>query len=305
MTILRLATRQSELALYQANQARQLLEQAATDLQVELVPMVAAGDQITTPLADAGGKDLFVTTLRAAMRDNRADAACHSLKDVGRQPEEFTLAAFLPRADARDALVGATLAELAQRDAPVVGTSSPRRSALLANLLPHADIQPLRGNVTTRLARLDRGDFNAIVLACAGLDRLNLTNRITERLEPTACLPAPGQGIIALECPSCASETQALLALVNDADSANLAIAERACAHALDGDCHTPLGAHAQLTATGQVKLTCQLIHAHHVAEGNATGTQPSAVGQEAAAALLTAGGQRILELIRAEQIAP
>lgn len=296
MPKLRLATRKSALALAQAQLAAQAL--ATIDIEVELVPLVSAGDQITGSLAAVGGKDLFVNTLRQAIRNEQADLACHSLKDVGRQPDDFSLLAFLPRADARDCLVGATLPELQAMPQPVIGTSSPRRTAQLAALLPHADIQPLRGNVPTRLKALNH-NYAAIVLACAGLERLGLTAQISQRLEINEFLPAPGQGTIVLEGPSYHQELAKLLAPISDAETATQAVAERACTHTLDGDCHTPLGAYAEIAPNGEVKLTCQLVHASGVATGHAVGTHAHDVGTQAAQTLLANGGDKILELIR------
>ena len=201
-TTLRIATRQSALALWQAEHVATLLRAAHPDLRVELVPMTTRGDEILDkPLAAIGGKGLFLKELEVAMLDGRAELAVHSLKDMPAELEAgFTLPAILPRADPADAFVSNTFADLtALPQGARVGTSSLRRQAQLRAIRPDLELLDLRGNVGTRLAKLDNGNYDAIVLACAGLERLGLSQRIRSRLEAPAWLPAPGQAAIAIE----------------------------------------------------------------------------------------------------------
>lgn len=296
---LRIATRASKLALAQARSAQALLHQLEPQLAVELVEVVSEGDRVQGPLAAAGGKELFVTALREALERDEADCACHSLKDVGPAHPDFDLAAHLVRADPRDALVGLSLAELKARPAATIATSSPRRSELLARLVPGATIAPMRGNVDTRLAKLTRGEADALVLACAGLERLGLAGRIAERLDPASFVPAAGQGTIVLECRRDRPRIAKLLAKLDDAPSRRRACAERACAATIAGDCHTPLGAHATLAADGTVAIDCALTFAGAQARGQARATDPVAAGTQAARQMLAGGGERILAAIR------
>ncbi|MEM6937879.1 MAG: hydroxymethylbilane synthase, partial [Pseudomonadota bacterium] len=200
---LRLATRESPLALWQARHVASLLEQSGGDVEVELVPMTTQGDQqLNQPLAAIGGKGLFLKELEQAMADGRADFAVHSLKDVPYElPDGFTLAAVLDRHDPRDALVSPRYASLDELPAgAVVGTSSLRRQAQLLNRRSDLTVRSLRGNVNTRLRKLDDGDYDAIVLATAGLERLAMADRITQRIDVEVSLPAVGQGVVAIEC---------------------------------------------------------------------------------------------------------
>ena len=296
---LRLATRAGALALAQAELAVMALRQAWPQLAIKIVPIVSDGDRITGRLADAGGKELFVQALQQALHDGDADAACHSLKDMGRNCAEFHLGAFLPRADARDALVGATLRELTMRPTPIIATSSPRRTELLRLALPEAQILPMRGNVDTRLRKHDAGDTDALLLATAGLERLRLGARIAERLDPLRFVPAAGQGTIVLECRSDDSRVRKLLTAVNDSVSCQMALAERACVASLDGDCYTPLGAHAIPADNGQIQLHCVVAYGGKQATGSAAGTDPTKLGAAAAAALLDHGGRALLANFR------
>lgn len=301
MPVLRIATRQSELALAQANLAATLLAAAWEGLEIVLVPLVTDGDRHQGSLQEAGGKELFVNTLRKAMAANKADCACHSLKDVGREPPGLVLASHLERADHRDALLGKTQAMLAQQSHPVVGSSSPRRVAQLASVLPHAKTRPVRGNINTRLTKLARGDIDALVLACAGLDRLGLQEHIAERLDCEHFVPAAGQGTIVLECHQDDLATRSLLERVDHPASNKLATAERACAHALGASCHTPLGVLATLVSPREVKLRCQLAHAGGMAVAIASGTDPAQVGERAAKQIIASGDPRVLEQIHHE----
>ncbi|HVT34233.1 MAG TPA: hydroxymethylbilane synthase, partial [Nevskiaceae bacterium] len=228
---LRIATRESPLALWQAEHVRDRLQRAHAGLEVALVPMTTSGDQLlSAPLAAAGGKGLFVKELEQAMLEQRADIAVHSMKDVpARQPDGLTLAAFLHGEDPRDAFVSNKHVNLdALPRGAVVGTSSLRRQAQLRALRPDVRIEVLRGNVGTRLRKLDEGHYAAILLACAGLRRLGLEQRITQALDVTRFIPAIGQGVIGIECRSDDLATQALLQPLHDATSAARLAAERA-----------------------------------------------------------------------------
>ncbi len=251
---LRIATRQSPLALWQAEHVAALLRAAHPGLAVELVPMTTRGDEIIDrPLASIGGKGLFLKELEVAMLEGRADLAVHSLKDVPAELQPgFALPAILPRADAADAFVSNRHAGLA--DLPHgarVGTSSLRRQAQLRALRPDLELLDLRGNVGTRLAKLDAGHYDAIVLACAGLERLDLAARIRSRLVAPDWLPAPGQAAVAIEARADQPETLALLAALDDADTRLETTAERAMNQALGGSCTVPVGAWCTLTEHG------------------------------------------------------
>jgi hydroxymethylbilane synthase len=198
-------------------------------------------------LAEIGGKGLFIKELELAIAEGRADLAVHSLKDVPMDmPDGFTLAAISEREDARDALVSNHYLDLAGLPGGArIGTSSLRREAQLRERDPLLSIQPLRGNVNTRLAKLDQGQYDAIILAAAGLKRLGLAARIASLLDPEECLPAAGQGALALECRTDRADVVALLRPLADRDATIATSAERAFARALGGSCHTPLAAHA------------------------------------------------------------
>ena len=243
---LRIATRKSALALWQAEHVAALLRAAHPGLKVALVPLSTRGDEILDqPLAAIGGKGLFLKELEVAMLEGRAELAVHSLKDVPAELEPgFTLPAILPRADAADAFVSNHHANLASLPPGArVGTSSLRRQAQLRALRPDLRLRDLRGNVGTRLGKLDAGDYDAIVLACAGLERLGLAARIASRLAAPDWLPAPGQAAIAIEARDGQPAVLALLAALDDADTRLTVSAERAMNRALGGSCTVPVGA--------------------------------------------------------------
>jgi hydroxymethylbilane synthase len=241
-----IATRESRLALWQAEHVRALLMQGGVG--VTLLPMTTRGDQILDrSLSKVGGKGLFVKELEAALADRRADIAVHSLKDVPMDlPPGFALAAVLEREDARDAWVSNRYAALA--DLPpgaVVGTSSLRRVVQLAALRPDLRLEPLRGNLDTRLRKLDEGGYDAIVLAAAGLVRLGLADRIRARFDPAEMLPCAGQGALAIETRADDHDLIARLAELADPRTRLAVAAERAVSRALGGSCSMPLAAHA------------------------------------------------------------
>jgi hydroxymethylbilane synthase len=249
--VLRIATRQSPLALWQAHYVKDRLMACHPGLQVELVPMVTRGDVILdTPLAKVGGKGLFVKELELALLEDRADIAVHSMKDV---PVEFPpglgLTTICERDDPRDAFVSNHFDSIDALPAgSVVGTSSLRRQCQLAADRPDLVIRSLRGNVGTRLGKLDNGDYDAIILAVAGLKRLGLEDRIREALSPEQSLPAVGQGAVGIECRLDDAHTRTLLAPLNHADTAVRVCAERSMNTRLEGGCQVPIGSYAELS---------------------------------------------------------
>lgn len=250
MNPLRIATRKSPLALWQSEHVADALRARHPGLEVVLVPLSTRGDEILDrSLAAIGGKGLFLKELEIAMQAGEADCAVHSLKDVPMALEAgFALPAILARADHADAFVSDVAPSLdALPRGARVGTSSLRRQAQLRARRPDLDIRDLRGNVNTRLARLDAGEYEAIILACAGLQRLGLDARITARLDAPDWLPAPAQGAIAVECRDDAPDLHALLATLDHLPTRQCVEAERAMNRALHGSCHVPVAAYARL----------------------------------------------------------
>ncbi|HKW81509.1 MAG TPA: hydroxymethylbilane synthase, partial [Casimicrobiaceae bacterium] len=238
-----IATRRSALALWQAEHVRARLATLHPACAIDLLPLTTQGDRVTEqPLADIGGKGLFIKELEQALADDRAQLAVHSLKDVPMDmPAGFVLAAIMAREDPRDALVsnrGDSLAALPRGS--VVGTSSLRREAQLRERHPHLVVSPLRGNVNTRLGKLDDDRYAAIILAAAGLRRLGLAARIAALLDPADSLPAIGQGALAIECRADRDDVLAVLAPLGDATTALAVAAEREFGRALAGNCRTP-----------------------------------------------------------------
>ena len=249
--LIRIATRQSPLALWQAEHVRQLLCAQHPELEVTLVPMVTKGDVILdTPLAKVGGKGLFVKELELALLEQRADIAVHSMKDVPVEfPDGLGLVCICERDDPHDALVSNHYDSLdALPQGAIVGTSSLRRQCQLRAARPDLHIKDLRGNVGTRLSKLDNGEYDAIILAAAGLRRLGLEGRIRARLSVQESLPAVGQGAIGIECRLDDARVRALLAPLNHADTADRVVAERAMNNRLQGGCQVPIGSYAELT---------------------------------------------------------
>lgn len=248
--LVRIATRKSALALWQAEFVKAELERFHADVRVELVPMSTQGDIILdTPLAKIGGKGLFVKELEQALYNKQADIAVHSLKDVPMQlPEGLTLGVYCKRASPTDAFVSNTynsIDELPQ--GAVVGTSSLRRQCQIKAYRPDLQIRTLRGNVGTRLGKLDAGEYDAIILATSGLQRIELDERIRGQLDIDACLPAVGQGALAIECREGDDEVLKLLAPLNDDKARIRLIAERALNRHLEGGCQVPIAAYAVL----------------------------------------------------------
>jgi hydroxymethylbilane synthase len=246
----RIATRKSALALWQAEYVKAQLEHFHPGINVELVPMTTKADNILdTPLAKVGGKGLFVKELEVAMLENRADIAVHSMKDVPVEfPEGLGLEIICPREDPRDAFVSNSINSLA--DLPqgaIVGTSSLRRQCQIKAMRPDLDIRDLRGNVNTRLKKLDNGEYDAIILAAAGLIRLEMPERIREYIAPEVMLPANGQGAVGIECRNEDTTIKTLLAPLACEETRIRVIAERAMNRALEGGCQVPIGSYAVL----------------------------------------------------------
>ena len=302
MQTLRIATRESPLALWQAEHVKARLEAAHAGLVVTLVPMTTTGDQLLSgPLSQSGGKGLFVKELEAALLDGRADLAVHSMKDVpAQQPPGLALTAYLEGEDPRDAFVSnhhASLATLPQ--GAKLGTASLRRQVQAKRLRPDLHIEVLRGNVGTRLRKLDEGQHDAILLACAGLMRLGLEARIRERLDPETFVPAIGQGIVGIECRADDSRTQTLLAALNDAASSLRLSAERAFNARLGGACQAPIAGHATRLVDGRLRLVGLVGTPDGVTllrdELTGSATDATAIGIALADRLLAAGARELL----------
>lgn len=245
---LRIATRKSALALWQAEHVKARLEALHKDLTVVLVPMVSRGDKILdVPLAKVGGKGLFVKELEHALLNDEADIAVHSMKDVPMEfPEGLGLTTICEREDPRDAWVSSTYASIDELPAgSVVGTSSLRRQSQLLAKRPDLTVKFLRGNVNTRLAKLDAGEYDGIILAAAGLLRLEMPERIRQFISPEQCLPAGGQGAVGIECRMADQATIDLLTPLHHATTAEQVLAERALNRRLEGGCQVPIACYA------------------------------------------------------------
>ena len=304
MKTLRIATRKSALALWQTEHVAARLRAAHPGLAVELVPMSTRGDKIIDrPLSDIGGKGLFLKELEVAMLEGVADAAVHSLKDVPMVLDgPFALAAILERADPFDAFVSERYTDFdALPVGATVGTSSLRRQAQLRARRPDLKLLDLRGNVNTRLAKMEAGEFDAIILACAGLERLGLSRHIRHRLEAPGWLPAVAQGAIAVECREGDADTIALLAVLDHASTRTCVEAERAMNRQLHGNCHVPIAAYATLDG-GILSLeglvgsaeTGRCIRANEVGRAR----DPEGLGRLVAAELRVRGADELLGLL-------
>ena len=298
-----IATRRSRLALWQAEHIQKELQRLHAGLTVELLPMSTKGDEILDRSLDqVGGKGLFVKELENAMTDGRADLAVHSMKDVPAElPPGFVLAAISAREDPRDALVSnrfATLAEMPR--GAVLGTSSLRRAAQVRERHPGIEVALLRGNVETRVAKLDRGEYDAIVLAVAGLVRLGLAPRIRSRLSLEESVPAPGQGALGIECLAARIDVQRILAPLADATTALCVRAERAVSRALGGSCSLPLGAYAEMR-DGRLDLTALVASqdGRQVLRTRAAGSDPEEVDAQAARSLRDQGADAVLGALK------
>lgn len=300
---IRIATRRSQLALWQAEHVRERLLAAHRGLQVELLPLSTQGDRILdVPLARIGGKGLFVKELEHALLEGTADLAVHSMKDVPMDlPPGLGLGAILRREDPRDALVSNRITALDELPhGACVGTSSLRRQCQLRALRPDLQIRDLRGNVNTRLRRLDDGEYDAIVLAAAGLLRLGMGERIRTRIAPTSLLPAVGQGAIGVEIRSDDRELVGLLAPLDDDDSVDCVRAERALNRALQGGCQVPIAGYAVIEADETLWLRGLVGSSDggQIIRGEIRGVRADAehLGAELAHRLLADGADAILQ---------
>jgi len=296
--ILRIGTRGSMLAKWQAESVRKRLF-AAAGVEAEIVIIKTAGDKLQhIPLTAIGGKGIFIKELEEALLEETIDLAVHSVKDIPTDtPSRLSFPAVCRRDDVRDCLVGATLASL--RQGARVGTGSLRRQAQLLHLRPDLDIRDLRGNVDTRLRKVESGEYEAIMLSKAGLDRLGLSQRISEVLSPEVCMPAVGQGAIAVECRLKDTEAADILAPLDDGETRTAIIAERALLGALEGGCQVPLGAWARIER-GELVIeacVCSADGVQYVKQrATATPDQAAQLGEHMARLLIEAGAQAILE---------
>jgi len=294
-----IATRKSRLALWQAEHIKARLEGMHAGLAIDLLPLSTRGDELLDRRLDkVGGKGLFVKELENAMAAGRADFAVHSMKDLPAElPPGFVIAATTAREDPRDAFVSGKYATLEAMPAgAAIGTSSLRRAAQVLERHPRLEVRLLRGNVETRVAKLDRGEYDAIVLACAGLERLGLAARIRSRLEIADSLPAAGQGALGIECRAGDARLLGLLAPLDDAATARCVRAERAVNRALGGSCTLPLGAFAE---TRGKKLSLRALVAsadgRRVIRAERDGDDPERLGAEVAAELRAQGADEVL----------
>ena len=296
-----IATRRSRLALWQASHIKERLQGLHPGLTVELLPLSTRGDELLDKRLDqAGGKGLFVKELEAAMVDAHADLAVHSMKDVPAElPAGFAMAAITAREDPRDVFVSTKFRLLQEMPAgATLGTSSLRRSAQISERFPRLEIRLLRGNVDTRLAKLERGEYDAIVLAAAGLKRLGLEARIRSHLEAGDMLPAPGQGALGIECLAARAEVAALIAPLADSATTICVRAERAVSRALGGSCSLPLAAYAE-TDSKTIRLRALVASSdgkrvlRSQVEGDAA--DPQGLGERAAADLRRRGADEVL----------
>ena len=303
---IRIATRQSALALWQANHVAAILQELPDVSGTELLPMSTKGDEILDrSLQKIGGKGLFIKELEVAIQDGNADLAVHSMKDVpAEMPDGFCLAATMERANHRDALVtrgGMRLDELPQ-DARI-GSSSLRRQAQLKMLRRDFRVEPLRGNVNTRLAKLQNGDFDAIILAAAGLERLELDHHISHQFLPSEMLPAAAQGVLGIECLAKNAELRTILERLTDPVTLQTTTAERAIARVLDASCQSPVAAYASVS-NETLALTALVAHPdgsvfiRDSISGDAADAEQ--LGEALAERLLKNGARELLDTIEA-----
>lgn len=303
----RIATRKSALAMWQAEYVKAQLEHFHPDVIVELLPMTTKGDIILdTPLAKVGGKGLFVKELEVAILEGRADIAVHSMKDVPVDfPEGLGLEVICPREDPRDAFVSNIFSSLMDLpEGAIVGTSSLRRQCQLKAMRPDLIIKDLRGNVNTRLRKLDEGEYDAIILAAAGLIRLEMPERISEYIEPEVMLPANGQGAVGIECRTDATDIKALLAPLEDTNTRHRVLAERSMNQALEGGCQVPIGSYAVIGDNGELYLRGLVgaIDGSEILRNEIIGnvTEGEALGKQLADLLLAQGADKILQQVYA-----
>lgn len=305
MKQVRIATRKSALALWQAEYVKSELERHHPGINVELVPLVSRGDKILdVPLAKVGGKGLFVKELEHALLENEADIAVHSMKDVPMEfPEGLGLVTICEREDPRDAWVSERYASAEDMpEGAVIGTSSLRRQSQILAAYPHLQVKFLRGNVNTRLAKLDAGEYDAIVLAAAGLLRLEMKERIRAYIEPEKSLPAGGQGAVGIECRLNDSDTIALLAPLHHVSTAHQVLAERAVNRRLEGGCQVPIGCFARLEGDNTLWLRALVAEPNgsKIIQDEMRGPveEGEQMGEALAERLLAAGADKILAAV-------
>ena len=303
-----IASRESMLAMWQAEHIKGRLKALYPDCEVEILGMTTRGDQILDrTLSKIGGKGLFIKELEQALQDGRADLAVHSIKDVPMElPEGFVLAAIGERASPFDAFVSNQYARLEDMpEGAIVGTSSLRREAQLRAKFPHLTIQPLRGNVQTRLSKLDNGDYDAVILAAAGLQRLGLDGRIREILSPADSLPAAGQGALGIEIAARRTDLADILRPLNHEETAACVTAERALARALGGSCQVPLAAYCVME-DGLLTLNGLVGHPDGSviieASAQAPAAYADALGRTVAKRLADDGAEELIAAVLAEQ---
>ncbi len=303
MKSLRIATRESQLALKQTDIVKNAILKHFPDCEIILVPLTTTGDQLLDrSLATVGGKGLFIKELEKALLDNRADIAVHSTKDIPAEIDPtFCLPAFLEREDPRDAFVSSKYKSLADLPSQaVVGTASPRRSSMLKRLRSDIEIKLLRGNMITRLKKLATGEYDAIILAAAGLKRLNLESQIKHYFSLDESLPAVGQGIIAIECRANDSDTQQLLSVLDDKHARACVTAERELNKQLGGSCHAAIGCYA-MVENNQLQLRASVSSLDGKKYITATAvdhlSNSQIVGQKVAHDLLSQGAHELLAL--------
>ena len=296
-----IATRKSPLAMWQAEFAASLIEKKFPHIKTKLLPMTTKGDQIlNVTLNKIGGKGLFLKELEQSMLAGEADIAIHSMKDVpADMPDEFTICSIFKRHDASDAFVSNTYNTLEQLPQNArVGTSSLRRQSQLLAIRPDLQVLPLRGNVQTRLQKLDNGEYDAIILATAGLERMQLDDRIKSKLIPNAWLPAVGQGAVGVECLSNRKDLIELMAQLNDEESAQCVNAERAMNKVLNGSCSVAIGAYATLNndKVSMQAIVCAPDGSQSIRQ-QAEADDPYQLGSNIARLLLADGAQEILDM--------
>ena len=303
-----IASRESMLAMWQAEHIKGRLKALYPDCEVEILSMTTRGDQILDrTLSKIGGKGLFIKELEQALQDGRADLAVHSIKDVPMElPEGFALAAIGERASPFDAFVSNQYARLEEMpEGAIVGTSSLRREAQLRAKFPHLTIKPLRGNVQTRLSKLDNGDYDAVILAAAGLQRLGLDGRIREILSPADSLPAAGQGALGIEIAARRTDLADILRPLNHEETAACVTAERALARALGGSCQVPLAAYCVME-DGLLTLNGLVGHPDGSviieASAQAPAAYADALGRAVAKRLADDGAEELIAAVLAEQ---
>ncbi|MEB1807680.1 MAG: hydroxymethylbilane synthase [Bacillaceae bacterium] len=302
-----IGSRKSQLALTQTNWVIEQLKKAGVPNEFEVKKIVTKGDQILdVTLSKVGGKGLFVKEIEQAMSDKEIDIAVHSMKDVPSElPEGFTLAAVTERVDPRDAFISNDHVKLADLPAgSIVGTSSLRRSAQILASRPDLEIQWIRGNIDTRLRKLKEENFDAIILAAAGLQRMGWSNDVvTEYLEPEVCIPAVGQGALGIECRSDDQEVIDILQHLNHAETARTVTAERAFLHKIEGGCQVPIAAYATLEENNDVTITALVgsPDGKTILHETLTGSDPQDLGELAAQKLLDKGAKEILTQVKKE----